>query len=79
MPITSNVTYKITCDGCGYEWDSSFGDTYDNLINYVSNTGAMVTAVRINEESDPCSRERRVTCEAVIQALDTIEAGGTDE
>jgi hypothetical protein len=38
-----------------------------------------LSAVRINEESDPCSRERRVTCEAVIQALDTIEAGGTDE
>lgn len=38
-----------------------------------------LSAVRINEESDPCSRERRVTCEAVIQALNTIEAGGTDE
>jgi hypothetical protein len=38
-----------------------------------------MTHVDLNEESDPCSRERRVTCEAVIQALDTIEAGGTDE
>ena len=28
-----------------------------------------LSAVRIDEESDPCSRERRVTCEAVIQAL----------
>ena len=35
-----------------------------------------LSAVRIDEESDPCSRERRVTCEAVIQALDAIEAGG---
>ena len=35
-----------------------------------------LSAVRIDEESDHCSRERRVTCEAVIQALDTIEAGG---
>ena len=43
MPITSNVTYKITCDGCGYEWDSSFGDTYDNLIKYVLNNGAVIT------------------------------------
>lgn len=32
-----------------------------------------LSAVRINEESDPCSRERRVTCEAVVQAP---EAGG---
>lgn len=31
------------------------------------------------EESDPLRRERLALCRAVIQALDAVEAGGTDE
>ena len=31
------------------------------------------------EEPDPLCRERLALCRAVIQALDAVEAGGTDE
>lgn len=31
------------------------------------------------EEPDPCRRERLALCRAVVQALDAVEAGGTDE
>jgi hypothetical protein len=35
--------------------------------------------VRAAEEPDPLRRERLALCRAVVQALDAIEVGGTDE
>lgn len=42
MPITRSTTYRIVCDGCGHEWPSVHTDTYDEVIKYALNAGAVV-------------------------------------
>ncbi len=66
----------------GQRWTLAMHSYHDVMVfSIYDEEGGFLAQVRAmaSDEPDPLRRERLALCRAVIQALDTIEAGGTDE